>query len=627
MSSHRNKNTKSRINKIVKFNGINRSKVDSLIFVINDSFYKLDMTTIAAAYPYGSNNRNYNEMLAKAQQLFPYEKPNNQQQQIINKILSVKSPGALMIDAATGSGKTAATLSSLMARVTERQKIVVITRTISQMEPILREWARIIGGYKGVQDENAMFILPLLGKAKLCQQHKVINTVGKGGTIDQRAVHQLCKTLPCKLHPDHLEYNFKNQKNEHNLLRLLNFKLASSALGGSPSIEKTHELYEKLPTCGYFDQRRMLKHAKIVVGTYPYIRQPLLDNLLKNMQVKMRDTYFLIDEAHNLVSTRRSVITKDEVQLLIDLFGEVRILKSFMGHMQSKRKIDATKIGSDEEWEFLRGMLTESTPELRKRLYITFHDMCRPEVLKMAEMIQSRGTGFFLTSPKKIELMEPTPDLALAFLNNAALTVYQSGTLTPLHHYRKLFGIHYAELLKTRPDTTSNRFKCFLRVRGLTSLYKRRGELLYKTMAETIIELSKLSPRHTMIISPSYEFKEAVTEKMKEIIDPNTIIEETRQSAARALSGSIRYSKVPLLLMGVAGGKISEGVEIVDKGKSLISMVIFAGLPFTPPSDDRVVVQRAMQRAARDKRAARQFMQAIPLSRKVRQAYGRTIRA
>jgi DNA excision repair protein ERCC-2 len=146
-------------------------------------------------------------------------------------------------------------------------------------------------------------------------------------------------------------------------------------------------------------------------------------------------------------------------------------------------------------------------------------------------------------------------------------------------------------------------------------------------MAETIIELSKLSPRHTMIISPSYEFKEAVTEKMKEIIDPNTIIEETRQSAARALSGSIRYSKVPLLLMGVAGGKISEGVEIVDKGKSLISMVIFAGLPFTPPSDDRVVVQRAMQRAARDKRAARQFMQAIPLSRKVRQAYGRTIRA
>ncbi|MHA2171098.1 MAG: helicase C-terminal domain-containing protein [Candidatus Kariarchaeaceae archaeon] len=580
-----------------------------------------------AVFPYASNNRNYNEMLAKAQELFPYEKPNNQQQQIINKILSVKSPGALMVHAATGSGKTAAALSSLLARVGEKQKIVVITRTISQMEPILREWSRIVGGYQGLRDDNSIHILPMLGKAKLCQQLQVINSSSKGGQIDNQAVHQLCKTLPCRLDPDHPEYNFKNQKNEFNLLKLLNFKLASTALGGAPSIEKTHELYDQLPTCAYFDQRRMLKHAKIVVGTYPYIRQPLLDNLMKNMNVKIRDVYFLIDEAHNLVSTRKSELTRDEVHLLIDLFGENKILKSFMHHMRSKRKIDATKIGSDEEWEFLRMMLSESTPELRKKLYITFHDMCRPEVLKMSGMVQSRGTGFFLTSPNKVELLEPTPDLALAFLNSAALTVYQSGTFTPLHHYRKLFGIYYAELLETKPDITSNRFKCFLRIRGLTSIYNRRGELLYKAMAETIVELSRLSPRHTMVISPSYEFKENVTEKMKEIIDPNAIIEETRQSAAKALSGSIRYSRAPLLLMGVAGGKISEGIEIVDRGKSLISMVIFAGLPFVPPSDDKVVVQRTMQRAARDKRAARQFMQIIPLSRKVRQAYGRTIRA
>jgi hypothetical protein len=50
-------------------------------------------------------------------------------------------------------------------------------------------------------------------------------------------------------------------------------------------------------------------------------------------------------------------------------------------------------------------------------------------------------------------------------------------------------------------------------------------------------------------------------------------------------------------------------------------MVIFAGLPLIPPSDDKIVVQRTMQCTERDKRSVRQFMQITPLSRKVRQAY------
>ncbi|MCE7734913.1 MAG: hypothetical protein GPJ54_08560, partial [Candidatus Heimdallarchaeota archaeon] len=41
---------------------------------------------------------------------------------------------------------------------------------------------------------------------------------------------------------------------------------------------------------------------------------------------------------------------------------------------------------------------------------------------------------------------------------------------------------------------------------------------------------------------------------------------------------------------------------------------------------DKAIIRQAMSHAARDKNAAKQFMMQIPLERKVRQAFGRTIR-
>lgn len=45
-----------------------------------------------------------------------------------------------------------------------------------------------------------------------------------------------------------------------------------------------------------------------------------------------------------------------------------------------------------------------------------------------------------------------------------------------------------------------------------------------------------------------------------------------------------------------------------------------SGLPYVPQSEDRVIIQRYLAEAARDKKAAYDFMTSIPLARKVRQA-------
>ncbi|MHA2027982.1 MAG: DEAD/DEAH box helicase family protein, partial [Candidatus Kariarchaeaceae archaeon] len=75
--------------------------------------------------------RTFNENYARAMNLFPYEQPNQHQYQIISRILQLKDKGSLLLEAPTGSGKTIASLASLLARRKEGEKIFIIVRTVS----------------------------------------------------------------------------------------------------------------------------------------------------------------------------------------------------------------------------------------------------------------------------------------------------------------------------------------------------------------------------------------------------------------------------------------------------------------------------------------------------------------
>ncbi len=93
--------------------------------------------------------RTFNENYSRAMNLFPYDQPNQHQNQIISRILQLKDKGALLLEAPTGSGKTIASLSSLLVRRNDGERIMVIVRNVSQTEPIIREWGRIVGGFEG----------------------------------------------------------------------------------------------------------------------------------------------------------------------------------------------------------------------------------------------------------------------------------------------------------------------------------------------------------------------------------------------------------------------------------------------------------------------------------------------
>ncbi|MCY3411769.1 MAG: DEAD/DEAH box helicase family protein [Candidatus Heimdallarchaeota archaeon] len=575
-------------------------------------------------------DKEYNELLEDTLNYFPYDEPNPQQLQIIRKCAQMIDRNILMINSSTGSGKTAAVLASLLARKTDKQRIVIFTRTISQMEPILREWARIVGGYENIKQEHSPKILPMLGKARLC---KVLPRLRSSGFPDV-GVNILCKATSCKLYP---QKQYIKTKRPVHLLYKINYTLAAQGMNRTPSLKKVYEIYDKQHKCGYYEQQQILRDATIIVATYPYLSEPLFSKLLKHLGVPLKHVLYMIDEAHNLEKPTTLKISRVDIEFTMGILGKVSLLKYFIKLMDHPRRITAQDILEEEDWLNISHMIMNMSKEQRILRKTSLHELSRPEVINVLNFVQARHTGFMLVKKDMITLVQATPSRILEKFKESAFCILQSGTFDPIHVFKNLFNLP-AEILETSSDMKSNKFGCFLKS-PLTSKYTRRTPQMYNKMTQTIMKLYEISPRHVLLICPSYSYQEELLlylrkyeEKqwlgelpIKDGAAVSRLVVETRQIDTEQIIKSLGIDD-KRIIVGISNGKLSEGVEVVFNKQSLISMTIFAGLPFIPPSKDSLVLKKARNLASGNPAAVRQFEQNIPLSMMVQQAFGRSTR-
>ncbi|HDI02287.1 MAG TPA: hypothetical protein ENF93_01435, partial [Ignisphaera sp.] len=84
-----------------------------------------------------------------------------------------------------------------------------------------------------------------------------------------------------------------------------------------------------------------------------------------------------------------------------------------------------------------------------------------------------------------------------------------------------------------------------------------------------------------LAVYPSYEFMNHVLQYL-EGAEPS-IIETDDLSIGNVLAKCRELTKV--LINAVAGGKFTEGIEIIRNGESLIKVIIIAGVPYPQPDD------------------------------------------
>ena len=194
-----------------------------------------------------------------------------------------------------------------------------------------------------------------------------------------------------------------------------------------------------------------------------------------------------------------------------------------------------------------------------------------------------------------------------------------SGTFTPISSYKTLYNLSYPSL--QIPSDFQFSLNGIMYHRHFTSKFSERTTNTYRSMATVIQRLHESNPFHSIIYATSHELKQKILAHMSisriYIENPGSapyFIDELKQKRHECI-------------FGVLGGKLSEGIEILDDTKrSLLTLIIIAGLPYPRPDE----TNRLLETLYAQKwgiRMAKHICNVLPVTRSISQAIGRGIRS
>ncbi|MFW9991180.1 MAG: helicase C-terminal domain-containing protein [Candidatus Odinarchaeota archaeon] len=586
------------------------------------------------------NKQLLDTLASETYRIFPFDSFKQDQGSLILKVLN---EDRLIVQAPTGFGKTAVMFSTLLPFVTVLgARLVLVTRTKMQIFKVfLRELRKLV---LNISDRKLQYrykqlhIVPLIGKTSMC----TARDVPRGLTS------HVCSAVPCA--------KYKQTKNfDHTAVQGI-----LDALDYTADFKNLNEYRNILQEqgCPYYMAWRMVFSADIILATHAYLRNPDLLSLLLHAidranEQQPRPTFLLVDEAHDFGPVKLAGITAGELKFLsqefpydmmvelldtvlsktglVDLSNvsslDVEILKSAMGTFQTNAKKIREKVAREA---FLKNA----------RMINTFIEFIQangdywgvippPELdtgLSGVEKKEHLEPDEILVLEEKRELvsLQPFPDKIFASLEGFDKVILMSGTFKPLDLYARYYGLNNGPRPYKRWLTAGRvgaRFEAVLVNRRFSSSFKNRDTQLYERYAEAIKVLHSINPNHTIVFCPSYAFKDGITEFIR-----------TKYEEKSKLGGFDWLEDLPYmnheLVLATAGGKLVEGIEILQggSGRSLITLVIYAGLPYPPPDYLSREVLSKLYTKKWNKESAKQFLTDLPLLRNIQQGFGRGIR-
>ena len=204
-------------------------------------------------------------------------------------------------------------------------------------------------------------------------------------------------------------------------------------------------------------------------------------------------------------------------------------------------------------------------------------------------------------------------------------TIMMSGTLPSMDYFVALVGLDgVIERVKElrMPSFFSSRVAIKI-IRGVTSRYVERSEILYKKIADYIDSIYEKNDDGVILaMFPSYNFMKNVRVYTKS----SPIIIEREKSKLIEIIDEVKKHKKSLLYV-VAGGKMAEGIEIKRNNKSIIKTVIIAGLPVPEPNILLLNTLETISIKIGDRALAWKHVFFSPAVTKIIQAIGRSVRS
>jgi len=509
------------------------------------------------------------------------------QRQLKDKIIQYAKEGFLIaLNSPTGSGKT---LFSLLVGLSVKGKVIFVVRTHNEYYPVYRDLKKLNPSIK------FSFIV---GKSTACPF--------ASKDVDSEDIN--CKY--CEI---------------RNAIEI--------EIDKTP-LEKLEELKREALQkgfCPYYSLLEATEDAEVIAITYPYF---FIEKYRSLLNIDFSEYYIVVDEAHNIdkVSEIEEKVLSDFILSMAIKQSRNKEVKDILERLREELK---GLIYPDEKYIKLEKIPTLTSEELSlladeyeelKKENIKTKKITRIYLGSVLRFFATYSTGLFIPFSFSNKIVLKTLDISqyYSILNDESLSILlMSGTLPPKEYLEKVLGITrkilYLDVEKEVKKKLTGSYECRIAL-DVTSKYDLRSDVMWKKYASYLLKIYYQAKNHVLAVFPSYE----IMRKVMEPVNINKIVEDERTSIDEIIK-IVKESKEKIIIAGVARGKITEGVELTQDGKSLISDVALVGVPY-PPEDDYM---KMFSQKIADKIGGKykDFLITIPALIAVKQAIGRAIRS
>ena len=585
----------------------------------------------------------------------------------------------MLIDAPTGIGKTVAVLAPLLEHAARHDhRVVYLVRTHSQEVQVIQE-ARTIAH----RLDRPLLAVGLEGRAGRCFLLENVAEV-KGATAEEhgklcadrkrateRAMQGEAPLAPPPELPEGGEIDLTDLDGCPYYARVLQSDLEGlterfGAKLPNPTEFETFCREENL--CPYELAKRLVPHAQLVTAPYAFFFHPhIRPALFRWLGVGPEKVDLVVDEAHNLPNHLRELTT---VSLPQESVRRARAEVAERGDFQLPDGPSATRffdiVGAAVE-ELIQALARDDDAVLPAGVFedalltalggtshrldtwlgalATWGESLREERRRERHLPRSWAHTVALTllswpqleGPSYVKIATRLPRPALeAFSLDASvparpildchLSVHMSGTLAPLEEYRDSLGLGAETRLLQVPSHFPPENRRFLYDPSVTTRFEeiRADPRAIPRIADRLVEVLQSLPVKTAVFFPSFELMQRVLESgLQSQLPGNVFIEYSKLPMGDLWRSIEGWKKDPegTILLGVAGGRLSEGIDYPSQE---LEAVVLVGIPYPRPTAKREALRQFLD-ATTGK--GWEYTVEAPAARAILQACGRMIRS
>ena len=611
--------------------------------------------------------------------LFPYRVRPGQDQVLRAVTDATVRGGPVLIDAATGSGKTVAALAPLIEHAEGADhRILYLVRTHAQEIQVLSE-VRVISH----RLDHPVMALGLQGRQRRCFLLEGLAEM-RGATAEEhgklcvdrrrateKAFGEGLPMVPSPELPGSGPLDLTDLDGCAYYARVLQADLETLTERFAQRLPSPHEFEQycrEENLCPYELSKRLARHARVVTAPYAFFFHPRIRvALLGWLGVDLSRIDLVIDEAHNLPDHLRELSTvalpqetvrraraeigergdfslpdgpgagrffeivgaaidelvdgycRDEDGVLPPDAFEDALLAAIGG---TSHRLD-TWLGALASW----GEAVREERRQQRHLPRSWVHAAALTLLSWPQLEPPAYVKVVMRSPRRaLEAYALDARLIGAPILDCHLSVHLSGTLGPLEEYRDSLGLGEGARLVSVPSPFPRENRRFFFDPTITTRYEEvlADPWAIPRIADRLAEVVTSLPVKTAVFFPSFELMEKVLAAGLQSALPTGAVVESRRLSMGDLWRSVEgFKKEPGggVLLGVTGGRIAEGIDFPDEE---LEAVVVVGVPYPKPTAKREGLREFLDRTTGH---GWEYTMEAPAQRALQQAIGRMIRS